>query len=290
VIVGRANGTLAFLRNVGTPAHPAFVRESDRLAGIDVGAAAVPALADLDDDGDLDLVVGETGGGLNFYRNRTPAPQPPSVPSLTEPAPDADVDGRAGTLFRWEASFAPGGVAEAAYELRVSADPGAPPEAWAVFPVAAREAEVRLYSHGFRFDREIWWTVAARNGEWAAAVPEWRRAVHATVDTFHEPDPGAPVDRVPPVELAIRRIFPSPSSAVVRITYETPERGRVRVTVYDVAGHRVAVLRDGPRIAGSHQETWDGRAQDGARCAAGVYVVRVEQAGRVASQRFVRVP
>jgi hypothetical protein len=290
VVVGRDDGTLAFLRNVGTPAHPAFVRESDRLAGIDVGACAVPALADLDADGDLDLLVGESGGGINVFRNRTPPPAPPTAAVLREPAAGAALDGRARVPFRWDASVAPGGGA-LAYELRLTADPAAPPTEWAVIPAAEAETQVRLWSHGLRFATDVWWTVAARAGAWSAAVPEWRHAVHATPDTFHESDPGVPADRGdPPAELAIHGVFPSPGAGAVRIAYETPGRGPVRVTVHDVAGRRVVELRESARLPGVHLAVWDGRTGDGARAAAGIYLVRVEQDGRSAARRFVRVP
>jgi hypothetical protein len=289
-VVGRDDGTLAFLRNVGTPRHPAFVRGSDRLGGTDVGAGAVPALADLDADGDLDLVVGETGGGMNVFRNRTPPPAPPSAAALREPAPGAALNGRERVPFRWDPSAAPGGVT-VAYELRLAEDPGAPPGEWVVIPAAGPEATVRLYSHGFRFATDVWWTVAAHAGGWSAAVPEWRHAVHATPDTLHQEDPGVPDERGDaPAVLAIRRVFPSPGAGPVRIAYETPGRGPVRVTVHDVAGRRVAELRESARLPGIHLAVWDGRTGDGLRAAAGLYVVRVEQDGRSAARRFVRLP
>ena len=46
-----------------------LLENTDFFDGIDVGFESAPALADLDDDGDLDLVVGEYDGVLNYYEN-----------------------------------------------------------------------------------------------------------------------------------------------------------------------------------------------------------------------------
>ena len=40
-----------------------------RSAGIDVGYRSAPTLADLDGDGDLDVVVGDTFGNLRYFKN-----------------------------------------------------------------------------------------------------------------------------------------------------------------------------------------------------------------------------
>lgn len=70
LFVGESSGTVNFYRNVGTPTDPRFELVSDEFGGIDVGRRSAPTLADLDDDGDLDLVVGSESEGLRLYRNR----------------------------------------------------------------------------------------------------------------------------------------------------------------------------------------------------------------------------
>jgi hypothetical protein len=69
LVVGRSNGELAFYRNVGTPAEPAFELVTDRWLELRVGRRSHPAFVDLDGDGLLDLVVGQEGGGVVAFRN-----------------------------------------------------------------------------------------------------------------------------------------------------------------------------------------------------------------------------
>jgi len=101
LLVGQANGMIAFYRNEGTPTEPRFALVTEQLDGIDVGRRSAPALVDLDGDGLLDLVVGREEGGLAVFRNEGSAGAPRFVewPGFTLPLPPIsapvfwDVDG-----------------------------------------------------------------------------------------------------------------------------------------------------------------------------------------------------
>ena len=73
--VGELLGTVKFYRNTGSETAPTFVADAgtNPLAGVAVGNFAVPTFADIDDDGDLDVFVGDKGTAgystLKFYRN-----------------------------------------------------------------------------------------------------------------------------------------------------------------------------------------------------------------------------
>jgi hypothetical protein len=61
--------TLGF-RNTGSASEPEFLPDSSLAAGIpDVGLNSYPALADLDGDGDFDLLIGRDGSLLFYYEN-----------------------------------------------------------------------------------------------------------------------------------------------------------------------------------------------------------------------------
>ncbi|HUF90001.1 MAG TPA: FG-GAP-like repeat-containing protein [Gemmatimonadota bacterium] len=69
LVVGTWNQGILVFWNEGTAREPRFVRAAEPLVELTRGSHASPALADLDGDGDLDLVAGESSGEINVWRN-----------------------------------------------------------------------------------------------------------------------------------------------------------------------------------------------------------------------------
>ncbi|MDT8342684.1 MAG: FG-GAP-like repeat-containing protein, partial [Longimicrobiales bacterium] len=119
LVLGTWNQDVRYLRNVGTPAEARFEAVGpEPLADLPRGSHSTPALGDLDGDGDLDLVVGESSGELNYFRN-VGTPAEPRFELVTErlggidvgrrSAPhlvDLDGDGRVDLLVGGEAGGA----------------------------------------------------------------------------------------------------------------------------------------------------------------------------------------
>lgn len=69
LLLGSWRAKIAYWRNDGSATSPDFVLADSAFLKITRGSNTTPALVDIDDDGDLDLFIGESSGALNFYRN-----------------------------------------------------------------------------------------------------------------------------------------------------------------------------------------------------------------------------
>lgn len=69
MIVGAMGGYFHYFENQGSSANPSFNLHSPNLTNTDVGADAAPYLFDLDEDGDLDLFVGNEQGRIYWFDN-----------------------------------------------------------------------------------------------------------------------------------------------------------------------------------------------------------------------------
>ncbi len=99
------------------------------------------------------------------------------------------------------------------------------------------------------------------------------------------PSTAAPLAALPR-PTGLRTVAPNPFRSRTEVRFRLAQPGAAAVTLYDVAGRLVRVLREGEMPAGDHSVVWDGRA-GATRAAPGIYFVRFEAAGACGTERVV---
>ena len=83
-----------------------------------------------------------------------------------------------------------------------------------------------------------------------------------------------------PDAFALHPGYPNPFNPAATIPFDLPEHSNVRLEVYNMLGHRVAVLTDQIFDAGRHTVSWDASS-----VSSGVYVVRMTVTGQQGRQK-----
>ena len=78
-----------------------------------------------------------------------------------------------------------------------------------------------------------------------------------------------------PLTSTLEQNYPNPFNSGTVIRFALPERRDVELSVFNLAGQRVATLANGMRETGTYTLHWDGRDDDGRPLASGVYLYRL---------------
>lgn len=72
LFVGNGAGNIFYYKNTGTLGAPVFTAQTgvaNPFNGVDIGSYSAPSFSDLDNDGDMDAIIGELNGTLLYYKN-----------------------------------------------------------------------------------------------------------------------------------------------------------------------------------------------------------------------------
>jgi hypothetical protein len=211
---------------------------------------STPSVADVDGDGQLEILFGDESGKVHGYNHDGTqlAGFPIQVTGEVRSTPavwDIDQDGEVEVMVQcWDTNVY-------VWDMPATFNPTRMP--WPVF----------------RHD--------SRNTGWA----------HVAVLPVGIEDPGATAAS-PAAAPRVYDPYPNPFNPHTTLAFDLPGEGarHVRVAVYDVAGRLVRELLDGAVDAGHHRLRWDGRTARGGQAPSGVYLYRVtidgfEQSGKL---------
>ncbi len=85
-----------------------------------------------------------------------------------------------------------------------------------------------------------------------------------------------------PDSFSLHQNYPNPFNPETVIHYDLPIHSHVDISVYNIAGQKIATLVDKEMDLGSHSIIWDGKNNKGEGLASGVYFYRME------TDRFVQ--
>jgi hypothetical protein len=88
---------------------------------------------------------------------------------------------------------------------------------------------------------------------------------------------------------ALGQNSPNPFAGDTRIDFSLEQPARVKLSVLDITGRRVAVLAQGALGAGNHHALWDGRTADGRLAPSGAYWYVLRTEGGEISARMIRM-
>lgn len=92
-----------------------------------------------------------------------------------------------------------------------------------------------------------------------------------------------------PIAFALDQNYPNPFNPSTSIRYSIPQRGHVRLQVFDVTGRLVATLIDEVKEAGYYETRWYGIDRSGKHAASGVYLYRLQASGSTLTKKMLLV-
>lgn len=200
--------------------------------------------------------------------------QSPAAPALTYP-PDGSGGISGSPVFSW--SQAEGADS---YKLELSTSPPDEMENFVTVVTAVVVTQPFFQSPQLSSGQTHYWRVESRNDAGSTRSPVWSFTTATTTATGS--------DEVP-ADFHLEQNYPNPFNPSTRIQYGLPQAERVELTVTDVNGRLVATLISAEQPAGTHETTWNGRADDGSAVASGIYLYRLTAGTFTEVRRLVLV-
>jgi len=86
----------------------------------------------------------------------------------------------------------------------------------------------------------------------------------------------AGIDELLPREFNLSQNFPNPFNPVTTISYDIPQATQVKLTIYDILGQEITVLKDNYHAPGRYKAKWDGKNSARIPVVSGIYFYQLK--------------
>jgi hypothetical protein len=281
------------------PGFPKWIRFSGN------GKAPSPALADMNNDGFLDIVVAGQNGFI-YVQDRNGFGVPPWLNvrfstltfAATQSSPvvaDINGDGKADIVIGDDnstlAALSGTGTMLPGFPIVVAGEVKGTPalcdcdgDGLSEIAVAGWDRNLYVWDYDYPFS--------------PTQTPQWPQFHHDAARTGFASNPvfvgvgDPPVAFALPATLELSAPAPNPARAATRFTWSVPAASAgapYEIAAFDVSGRRVRTLERGKATAGIFAATWDLRAGDGRPVGEGLYFLRVTLGSLVQSRKVAVV-
>jgi N-acetylneuraminic acid mutarotase len=90
-----------------------------------------------------------------------------------------------------------------------------------------------------------------------------------------------------PNQFLLFQNYPNPFNPETTITYDLAESGNVKISIYNITGQRVKILKQGFQTAGSYKIQWNGRNSMDQAVPSGIYILEMLTNGHRQTRRML---
>ena len=300
IVIAATNDSLYVIEPNGTnhPGFPIWVHTGD------TSKTPSPAIADLDNDGFLDIVMQSTDGAFYCYNhNGVPIPHMWNIRYSTKTSGAsecspvvADIDGDGwndvilgdenGVLSAFSGAT---GTLLAGFPIQLDGEIRGTPAVGDIdkdgkteIVVAGWDKNLYVWDYDFPFQ-------PSGQAPWPQFHHDARRTGNYNAPLYVGVDDPAP-DPAPARSLEFAPPAPNPASGATRMWFGIPAAmggQRYELAIYDLSGRRVRVVDAGVAKPGRFSLNWDLRDENHATVAGGVYFARFEIGGTRSTRKLV---
>jgi len=272
LIVGEYSGNLNHYEQ-DAPNSTTFNLITDNFCEIDVGANSAPYIIDIDNNGLLNLLIGEHEGNINHYEQDAAGSTNFSL--VIENFSEIDIGRRSAPCFtdlnnNGMLDMIIGSSNGVIHHYEQDAVGG-------LSFTLITDRFLDIYNKG-----EIKPTFVDINGD---GLDDFLFGSHSGGIRYFQRDEETFIEdnlnsNSNPHVFKIFQNYPNPFNPATEIQYDLPKSVKVNISIYNNLGQMISVIENGFQQAGSHTVQWDGKDDQNISLSSGIYVCHI-QAGNI---------